>query len=82
MGTRLDDRGRLYFSREQRAKYGEMFHVVEYRDHVELIPIDEDPLKGLREAIGDAFEGKSVEELKAEARELARREAEKDVRRD
>lgn len=82
MGTKLDDRGRLYLSKEQRARYGETFHVVEYRDHVELIPIDEDPLEGLRDAVGDAFRDRSVEELREEARELARREAEGDVRRD
>ena len=82
MGTETDDRGRLYLSKEVRDRYGERFHVVEYSDHIELIPIDDDPLEGLRDAVGDAFEGKSVEELREEARDLAKREAEDGVRRD
>ncbi|RQG99628.1 AbrB/MazE/SpoVT family DNA-binding domain-containing protein [Natrarchaeobius oligotrophus] len=82
MGTETDERGRLYLSKDIRDRYGERFHVVEYSDHVELIPIDDDPLQGLRDAVGDALEGKSIEELRDEARELARREAEDGVRRD
>lgn len=82
MGTTTDDRGRLYLSKDIRERHGERFHVVEYSDHIELIPIDDDPLEGLRDAVGDAFEGKSVEELRDEARERARDEAENDLRRD
>lgn len=82
MGTETDDRGRLYLSKDVRERYGEKFHVVEYSDHIELIPIDDDPLEGLRDAVGDAFHGKSVEELRTEARELAKQEAEDGVRRD
>lgn len=82
MGTETDDRGRLYLSKDVRDRYGERFHVVEYSDHIELIPIDDDPLEGLREAVGDAFDGKSVDELREEARDLAKQEAEDGVRRD
>lgn len=81
MGTETDDRGRLYLSKDISERYGETFHVVEYSDHLELIPIDDDPLEGLREAVGNAFEG-TVEELREEARDLAKREAENGVRRD
>ncbi|MFC6718762.1 AbrB/MazE/SpoVT family DNA-binding domain-containing protein [Natrialbaceae archaeon GCM10025810] len=80
MATKTDDRGRLYLSKELRERHGEKFHVVEYSDHIELIPIDEDPLEGLREAVGDAFDGKSIEELREEASELAAREAVDDLR--
>jgi bifunctional DNA-binding transcriptional regulator/antitoxin component of YhaV-PrlF toxin-antitoxin module len=80
--TETDDRGRIYLSKSLREEYGERFHVVEYTDHIELVPVDDDPVEGLREAVGDAFEGKSVEELRDEAEELAREEAEDGLRRD
>ena len=76
MTVETDDSGRLYLSAAQREKYGEKFHVVEYEDRLELIPIDDDPLQAVREAAGDAFEGKSVEDLRTEAREQARADAE------
>ncbi|WP_227357337.1 AbrB/MazE/SpoVT family DNA-binding domain-containing protein [Haladaptatus salinisoli] len=82
MTTKTDERGRLYLSKDLRARYGERFHVVEYQDRIELIPVDEDPLEGLREAVGDAFEDKSVDELRQEARDQAVEDAENDVRRD
>lgn len=82
MGTETDERGRLYLSKDVRERYGERFHVVEYSDHIELIPIDDDPLQGLRDAVGGAFDGKSIDELREEARELAKEEAEDGVRRD
>ncbi|WP_247730377.1 AbrB/MazE/SpoVT family DNA-binding domain-containing protein [Halovivax limisalsi] len=82
MGTTTDDRGRLYLSKDIRERHGEKYHVVEYEDHIELIPIDDDPLEGLREAVGDAFDGRSVEELRTEAREAASEEAMDDLRRD
>jgi hypothetical protein len=77
-----DDRGRVYLSKELRDRYGEQFHVVTYRDHIEFVPIDEDPLEGLREAVGGAFGGRSVEELREEGRKAAAEEARSDVRRD
>lgn len=78
MAVETDDRGRLYLAKEVRDRYGDRFHVVEYGDHIELVPIDDDPLEGLREAVGDALDDKSIDELRAEAQELARREAERD----
>jgi hypothetical protein len=76
MSVETDSHGRLYLSSELRQKYGEKFHVVEYEDRLELIPIDEDPLQAIRDAAGDAFEGESIEELREEAREQAKRDAE------
>ena len=75
MSVETDSHGRLYLSSELRRKYGEKFHVVEYEDRLELIPIDEDPLQAVREAAGDAFEGMSAEELREEAREQAKEDA-------
>jgi bifunctional DNA-binding transcriptional regulator/antitoxin component of YhaV-PrlF toxin-antitoxin module len=82
MSTGTDGRGRLYLSKRLREEYGERFHVVEYDDHIELVPVDDDPVEGLREAIGDAFEDESVEALSEETDELARKEAEDGLRRD
>jgi hypothetical protein len=76
MSLEVDSNGRLYLSAKLRRKYGEKFHVVEYEDRLELVPIDEDPIQALREAAGGAFDGKSVDELRDEARAQARRDAE------
>lgn len=76
MSVETDSHGRLYLTSEQRKKYGEKFHVIEYEDRLELIPIDEDPLQAIREAAGDAFEGQTVEELREEVREQVKEDAE------
>ena len=76
---RTDSRGRLYLSSDLRKQYGEKFHVVEYEDRLELIPIDEDPLQAVRDEIGGALEGESIEELREEALDRAKQEAEDDV---
>lgn len=79
MSVETDSHGRLYLSSELREKYGEKFHVVEYEDRLELVPIDEDPLQAVREAAGEAFEGKSVEDLRSDALEQAENEAAEDL---
>lgn len=81
MSVETDSHGRLYLSSEVRQKYGEKFHVVEYEDRLELIPIDEDPLQAIRDAVGDAFEERSIEELREEAREQAKTDAEDGLQR-
>lgn len=82
MASRTDDRGRLYLEKALRERYGETFHVVEYRDRIELVPVDDDPLDGLHAAVGDALDGLSVDELRESALEAGRTEALDDVRRD
>jgi hypothetical protein len=52
---------------------GETYHTGEYEDRVGLVPVDDDPIEGLREAVADAFEGESVEELRTDAIEQVRR---------
>jgi bifunctional DNA-binding transcriptional regulator/antitoxin component of YhaV-PrlF toxin-antitoxin module len=73
--TEADDRGRIVIPREIREKHGDRYRLVELNDRVELVPLKEDPIEGLRNAVGDAFSGKSVEEIKGEARDAARTEA-------
>lgn len=81
MSKSTDERGRIYLPKDVRERYGEKYRIVELPNHVALFPVDEDPLDGLREAVGDAFEGEDAEALKATARERiaadAREEAER-----
>ena len=79
MSVETDSHGRLYLSAELRQKYGEKFHVVEYEDRIELIPIEEDSLQAVRDEIGDALEGKSRKELREGALERAKQDAEADI---
>ena len=80
MSVETDPHGRLYLSSELRQKYGEKFHIVKYEDRLELIPIDEDPLQAVRDEIGDALEGESIEQLREEALDRAKQEAEDDIK--
>lgn len=79
MATETDDRGRLYLSKELRARHGERFRVVDLPTRIVLIPVDDDPLEAVRDAVGDRFEGTSLAELKREAREAAHDEVEDEI---
>lgn len=74
-----DDRGRIVIPHEIREKHGDRYRVVELDDRVELIPLDADPIEGLRAAVGDAFDDRSIAEIRREAREGARRDAAADL---
>lgn len=80
MIVETDDRGRIYMEKALRDRYGDRFHVVTYRDRIELVPIDEDPLVGVRAAVGDVLTGRSIDELRDVAREEAIRQAGEHVR--
>lgn len=70
-----DERGRIVIPAEFRERHGDRYRIVELRDRLELIPLAEDPVAGLRRAVGDAFDGVSVEEVRSAAREAAEGEA-------
>lgn len=72
-----DERGRLYLPKELRERYGPTYHVLEYEDHIELIPGSEDPPlpESLQENVGTTFEGASLEELREKATEQAHEDA-------
>lgn len=77
--AKVDDRGRIVIPQEIREKYGDRYRIVELDDRVELIPLNDDPIEGLREAVGGAFDGKSIAEIKREARDTAREDVIKEV---
>lgn len=54
--------GRIYLPKRLREKYGHRFELVDRGDRLVLIPVDEDPLEGLREEARGTE--KSVAELK------------------
>ena len=70
-----DDRGRIVIPNKIREKHGDRYRIVELDDRVEMIPLTGDPIVGLRDAVGDAFDENSIAEIKDEARNAARREA-------
>lgn len=77
--ARADDRGRIVIPHEIREKHGDRYRIVELDDRVELIPLREDPIEGLRAAVGDAFDERSIAEIKRAARDGARDDAVEDV---
>lgn len=81
MAIQTDSQGRLYLSSDLRNQYGEKFHVVEYEARLELIPIDEDPLQAVRDEIGDGLEHESIAELREDALQRAKQEADEDLKR-
>ncbi|GAA0511030.1 AbrB/MazE/SpoVT family DNA-binding domain-containing protein [Halorubrum aquaticum] len=80
MATETDDRGRIYLPKELRDRHGERFRVVDLPSRIVLVPVDDDPIQAVRESAGPAFEGKSIDELRDDARtaiaEESRRETE------
>lgn len=74
MSKSTDDRGRIYLPKDIRDRFGDEYRVVEFPSHVALFPVDEDPIEGIRAAVGDAFEEDDADQLKAEARKRIAKE--------
>jgi len=73
MGTTADDRGRIYLPKDVRDRYGDRYRIVELPTHVVLLPVDDDPIEGIQDAVGDALaidpediEDESIATAKAE----------------
>lgn len=75
----VDDRGRLYLPKDVRERYGERYRVVRLDDGVKLVPVHEDPVEGLREALGGLADV-SMDELGDVTDRRGRREARDGVR--
>lgn len=78
MSKSTDERGRIYLPKNVRERFGEKYRIVELPSHVALFPVDDDPLKGLQEAVGDAFTDEDTDELKTTARERISQQVEAD----
>lgn len=74
MSKSTDERGRIYLPKAVRERFGDRYRIVELPSHVALFPVDEDPLAGLREAVGGAFADADADQLKATARERVARD--------
>ncbi|KTG11036.1 hypothetical protein AUR64_07680 [Haloprofundus marisrubri] len=76
MSKSTDERGRIYLPKDVRKRFGDKYRIVELPSHIALFPVDDDPLEGLRAAVGDAFEGDDADQLKSDARKRIAQEAE------
>lgn len=74
MSAETDRQGRLYIPKEIRQKYGEKYHLVQYEDRIELIPVADDPLAAVRKAAGELQEA-SIEEIQADIEAEAKADA-------
>ncbi|MFB6269026.1 MAG: AbrB/MazE/SpoVT family DNA-binding domain-containing protein [Halobacterium sp.] len=79
MSKSTDERGRIYLPKDVRERFGDRYRIVELPSHVALFPVDDDPLAGLAAAVGDAFEGEDVDDLKAAARQRTAADARADA---
>ena len=80
MSKSIDERGRIYLPKDVRERFGDQYRIVELPSHVALFPVDEDPLDGIRDAVGDAFAETAADELKSDAREAISREVQAEKR--
>lgn len=69
MSTSTDEQGRIYLPKDIRERFGDTYRIVERSSHVLLVPVDDDPLEGLRAAVGDVFDGLDADQLKSDAHE-------------
>jgi AbrB family looped-hinge helix DNA binding protein len=67
----VDSRGRVYLPKEIREKHGEKFKVIELESGIKLVPVSEDPVEGLKEAMGE-LKDVSPEEFEEAVREEAK----------
>lgn len=79
MSKSTDERGRIYLPKEIRERFGDHYRIVELPSHVALFPVDEDPLDGLKAAVGDAFEEEDLDKLKEDARAAIARDIQDEI---
>lgn len=68
MAINVDEQGRLYLPKDIRRDYGEQFRIVRLHDGIKLLPVPEDPVEDLADALEPLTElspdevGQAVEE--------------------
>jgi len=75
----VDSRGRIYIPKEMRDELGEKFRVVKLESSIKLIPVDEDPVEGLKKATGGAKDV-DTQDLNEEVDEEMMKEIEEEVK--
>lgn len=80
MSKSTDEQGRIYLPKHIRERFGDEYRIVALPSHVALFPVDEDPVDGVRAAVGDAFAETDVDELKSGVRESITREIRTEAR--
>lgn len=70
----VDSRGRIYIPKKMREEHGEKFKIVELDSGIKLVPIDDNPVEGLKDAMNGA-EDVEIEDLGSKVGEAARKEA-------
>lgn len=79
MGTTADKRGRIYLPKAVRDRYGDRYRIVELPTHVVLLPVDDDPIEGIHDAVGDAFADIDHDDIESEAIATAKAEIEAEI---
>jgi len=74
----VDKRGRVYLPKELRKTYGDSFRIVELEDGIKLVPIDEDPVEGLKKSMKGA-ENIELSEIGEKTEEKAREQVKDDI---
>jgi bifunctional DNA-binding transcriptional regulator/antitoxin component of YhaV-PrlF toxin-antitoxin module len=79
MRTTVDEQGRICLPKKVRDRHGDRYRVVELPSYVALLPIDDDPVAGLRDAVGDAFADLDPNEIQQETIRSAKAVLESDI---
>jgi bifunctional DNA-binding transcriptional regulator/antitoxin component of YhaV-PrlF toxin-antitoxin module len=74
MTTEVDAQGRIYLPKETRERYGDRFRLVELEDEIKLVPLGDDPVGELREALSPLADV-PLDELRDQAKARARDDA-------
>ncbi len=75
----VDERGRLYLPKSLREQYGGQFRIVRLYDGITLLPVPEDPVEDLSEAL-EPLKHLSHEEIDRAIKEEAMAEVLDDLR--
>lgn len=74
----VDSRGRVYIPKDMREEFGESFKVVKLDSGIKLIPLDDDPVDGLRSSMEEA-EDLELDGITREAQKKAKKEVKDDI---
>jgi AbrB family looped-hinge helix DNA binding protein len=74
----VDSRGRVYIPKEMREEFGDKLKIIKTDSGIKLIPLDDDPVKGLSKAMQGAEEIE-LDELDQSVEEKARKEVKDDI---